>query len=102
VVLVDEGSESASEMMTAALQYAGRAQVVGVPSAGNTETVFPYDFDDGSRLWLAEEGFQLPDGTTLEGTGVIPEEQIDVDWSEYPESDDPHILKAIELIEDVQ
>ncbi|HEX8599981.1 MAG TPA: S41 family peptidase [Chloroflexia bacterium] len=102
VILVDEGSESASEMMTAALQYAGRAQVVGVPSAGNTETVYPYDFDDGSRLWLAEEGFQLPDGTTLEGTGVIPDEEIDVQWSEYPESEDPHILRAIELIKDFQ
>ncbi len=102
VVLVDEGSESASEMFTAALQYAGRARVVGVPSAGNTETIYPYDFDDGSRLWLAEEGFQRPDGSTLEGTGVIPDEQIDVDWSEYSEEDDPHILRAIELITGVQ
>jgi C-terminal peptidase prc len=102
VVLVDEGSESASEMMTGALQYRGRAKVVGVPSAGNTETVYPYDFDDGSRLWLAEEGFQLPDGSTLEGTGVIPDAQIDVDWTKYPESEDPHILRAIELIKDVQ
>jgi C-terminal peptidase prc len=102
VVLVDSGSESASEMMTGALQYAGRAKVVGVPSAGNTETVYPYDFDDGSRLWVAEEGFQLPDGSTLEGTGVIPDAQIDVEWSEYPETEDPHILKAIELIHGTQ
>jgi C-terminal peptidase prc len=102
VVLVDEGSESASEMMTGALQHRGRAKVVGVSSAGNTETVYPYDFDDGSRLWLAEEGFQLPDGSTLEGTGVIPDAEIDVDWTEYPESEDPHILKAIELIKDFQ
>lgn len=102
VVLVDEGSESASEMMTGALQYRGRAKVVGVPSAGNTETVYPYDFDDGSRLWLAEEGFQLPDGSTLEGTGVIPDAEIDVDWTEYSEAEDPHILRAIELIKDVQ
>jgi C-terminal peptidase prc len=102
VILVDGGSESASEMMTGALQYAGRAKVVGVPSAGNTETVYPYDFDDGSRLWLAEEGFQLPDGSTLEGTGVIPDAQIDVDWTQYSERDDPHILKAIELLKNFQ
>jgi C-terminal peptidase prc len=102
VVLVDDGSESASEMMTGALQSNGRALVVGVPSAGNTETIYPYDFDDGSRLWLAEEGFQLLDGSTMEGTGVIPDAQIDVDWTSYPESEDPHILKAIELLKDVQ
>ena len=99
VVLVDGGSESASEMISGALQYRGRAKVVGVPSAGNTETVYPYDYDDGSRLWLAEEGFQLPDGSTMEGTGVIPDEQIDVDWTLYSELEDPHILKAIELIQ---
>lgn len=102
VVLVDGGSESASEMMTGALQDRGRAKVVGVPSAGNTETVYPYDYNDGSRLWVAEEGFQLLDGTTMEGTGVIPDEQIEVDWTQYSEREDPHILRAIEVIRDAQ
>ncbi len=98
VILVDKGSESAAEMFTAAMRERGRAQVVGITSAGNTETVYPFDFSDGSRLWLAEEGFQLLDGTSLEGKGVVPDAEIKVDWTNYTEAHDPHILKAIELL----
>jgi len=42
-------------------------------SAGNTEIVMPFDFRDGSRLWLAVSSFRLRDGTNLEGRGVIPD-----------------------------
>ena len=34
----------------------------------------------------------------MEGTGVIPDFVIDEDWTSYSEKDDPHILKAIELL----
>lgn len=98
VVLVDKGTESFAEVLTAVLQAQGRARVVGVPSAGNTEEIFAFDLKDGSRLWLAEYGFRLPDGTNLEGRGVIPDAVVDVDWTNYDEQNDPQILKAIELI----
>jgi len=80
------------------IQYQGRAKVTGARSAGNTEIVYPHDFKDGSRLWLAQEGFKLPDGTTLEGRGVIPDAELDLNWADYAEKDDPQILKAIELL----
>ncbi|MEO8288360.1 MAG: S41 family peptidase [Chloroflexota bacterium] len=98
VVLVDKGSESYAEVLAGALQAKGRVKVVGVPSAGNTETIYRYDFDDQSRLWVAQESFKLPDGTNLEGRGVIPDVTIDKDWTEYSEKDDPHILAAIQLL----
>jgi C-terminal peptidase prc len=99
VVLVDDNTQSYAEVLSGALQASGRAKVVGVQSAGNTETVYPYDFDDGSRLWVAQEGFRLPDGTNLEGRGVVPDFVLDAMWTDYAESNDPHIVKAIELIE---
>src|SRR5207247_1798615 len=67
VVLVDKGTESFAEVLAAVLQAQRRARVVGVPSAGNTEEIYPFNFEDGSRLWLAEYGFQLPGGVSLEG-----------------------------------
>ena len=97
-VLVDENSQSYAEVLAAALQASGRAQVVGIRTAGNTETVYPYDFSDGSRLWVAQEGFQLPNGDNLEGRGVIPDAVLEVKWTDFTEADDPHILKAMELI----
>lgn len=98
VILVDSGTESYAEVLAAGIQEMGRAQVVGVQSAGNTETIFQYNFDDGSRLWCAEEGYELPGGTNMEGIGVQPDYVIDDDWTAYSEESDPHILKAIELI----
>lgn len=98
VVLVDRDTESYAEVFAAALQSTGRADVVGVNTAGNTETIFAYDLSDGSRLWVAQEGFKLPDGANLEGRGVLPDRSISVDWARFSERRDPHINKAIELI----
>jgi carboxyl-terminal processing protease len=98
VVLVDRDTESYAEVFAAALQASGRADVVGVNTAGNTETIFAYDLSDGSRLWVAQEGFKLPDGANLEGRGVLPDRSISVDWARFSERRDPHINKAIELI----
>ena len=98
VFLVDEGTQSYAEVLPAALQAAGRAKIVGERTVGNTETIFAYDFEDGSRLWLAGEGFRLPSGVNLEGHGVIPDVEIDVDWRSFAEAEDPHIEKALELL----
>jgi C-terminal peptidase prc len=97
-LLVDKGTVSNAEILAAALQARGRAKVVGATTAGNTETIFAYDLDDRSRLWVARQGFKLPDGTSLEGRGVIPDVVIDIDWTNYTERDDPHILKAVEVL----
>lgn len=99
VILVDKGTVSAAEMFAGAMKGRGRAQIVGITSAGNTETIYPYNLPDGSRLWLAEEGFHMLDGSSLEGKGLVPDFEINVDWNSYSERNDPHILKAIELLQ---
>lgn len=98
IVLVDRETESYAEVFAAVLQAQNRAAIVGVNTAGNTETIFAYDFDDGSRLWVAQESFKLPDGSSLEGRGVAPDRTISVDWTQFSEQRDPQIIKAVELI----
>jgi C-terminal processing protease CtpA/Prc len=97
-VLIDWGTESYAEVLAAVLQSRRRALVVGRNSAGNTETIYRYDFADGSRLWVAQQGFKLPDGTGLEGRGVVPDVHVSEDWTAFPESDDPDIQRAIEAL----
>lgn len=99
VVLEDKGSVSAAEMFTGAMKGRGRAKIVGITSAGNTETIFPYNMPDGSRLWVAEEGFYMLDGSSIEGKGVVPDTEINVDWNSYSERNDPHILKAVAILQ---
>jgi len=98
VVLIDDNTASYAEVMAAVLQAEAGAIVVGTRSAGNTETIYAHMLRDGSRLWLAQEGFRLRSGANLEGTGVTPDVLLDVDWTRYSEDDDPQLLEALRLL----
>jgi C-terminal peptidase prc len=95
VVLIDQGTSSYAEVLAAVLQVEAEAYVIGMPSAGNTETIYAYELPDGARLWVAQEGFRLRNGMNLEGEGVQPDHIIAVDWTRYSEEQDPYILAAL-------
>jgi carboxyl-terminal processing protease len=98
VVLVDNQTASYAEVLAAVLQQEKGALIVGTRTAGNTETTYAYTLTDGSRLWLAQEGFRLQNGTNLEGVGVEPDSTVDIDWTHYSEDDDPQLLEALRLL----
>lgn len=99
VVLIDHDTASYAEVLAAVLQREANAQVIGAASSGNTETIYAHTLFDGSRLWLAQEGFRLQSGDDLEGRGVQPDVVVDVDWKRYSEEDDPQLQEALRLIE---
>lgn len=80
-VLTDGASHSASEYFAIAMKLSGRATLVGMPTAGNTEGISSFNLADGSIIRLAVMTLQLPDGTTLEGSGVQPDVRVPLgDW----------------------
>jgi C-terminal peptidase prc len=95
-VLVSEETASAAEMFAAGMRVLGRASIIGVPSAGNTENLYSYSFDDGSRLLMAQVAYRLPDGSLIEGQGVIPDRELASEWWRYNIEDDPQVIAAIE------
>ena len=98
VVLIGEETASAAEMFAAGMRLLRQATIVGVPSAGNTENLYGYDFSDGSRLLLAEVAYQLPDGTLIEGVGVAPDVLLAAEWWRFPPAADPQLQAAIQLL----
>jgi C-terminal peptidase prc len=98
VVLAGPETVSAAEMFAAGMQVLGRAVIVGEPTAGNTENLYSYTFDDRSRLMLAEVAYQLPDGTLIEGRGVLPDVALSAEWWRYSVENDPQIRAAVERI----
>nr|WP_238530447.1 S41 family peptidase [Oscillochloris trichoides] len=98
VVLIDQGTASYAELLAAILQSEANATVIGAPSAGNTETIYSYDLTGGARLWVAQEGFRLRDGSNLEGVGVQPDLLLSQDWIYYSEADDPWIREGLRSI----
>jgi C-terminal processing protease CtpA/Prc len=93
VVFVDADTHSAAELVAGVLQQKRNATIIGQTSAGNTEIVLPYDFEDGSRLWLAIGGFRLDDGSEIEGRGIAPDIAIHKTAGE-----DVYIAAALEAL----
>jgi C-terminal peptidase prc len=99
VVLIGPDTASAAEMFASGMQVLGRARIVGVASAGNTENLYSYGFDDGSRLLIATVAYTRPDGSLIEGVGVIPDRVVDIEWWRYPPDLDPQVAAAVGEIE---
>jgi len=98
VILVGTETASFAEIFSGALQEAGRARIVGRTTTGNVETVYGYDFEDGSRAWIAQETFRPPSGTDWEETGIIPDVEIELDWDEFTLEEDPQLEAALALL----
>jgi C-terminal peptidase prc len=95
VVLTSKETVSAAEMFAAGMRVRGRARMIGTTTAGNTENLLLHEFPDGSRLWLAELAYHLPDGSLLEGAGVRPDRTVEADWWRFDPTDDPQVQAAL-------
>jgi carboxyl-terminal processing protease len=95
VVLTSPSTASFAEVFSGALQAKGRATLIGRPSAGNIETLNLHEFEDGSRMWLAEEGFRLMNGEQWEGIGLTPDVRVETPWEDHAADDDPLIAAAV-------
>jgi carboxyl-terminal processing protease len=72
VVLVDHGTASAAEILTAALQDRGRAQVVGVETYGKGVFQVTTRLVNGGALDLTVGKYFSPSGHNLGGGGARP------------------------------
>jgi carboxyl-terminal processing protease len=72
-VLTDGSSHSAAEYFAVAMQESGRATIVGMPTAGNTEGITGFSLPGGLLIRLAISTLELPDGSSIEGSGVQPD-----------------------------
>jgi len=98
IILLGPYTESFAEVLGGTLHAVGRAQLIGSATAGNVETLYPYNLADGSRLWLAEETFIPLSGTRWEGVGVQPDTIIETAWEEFTENDDPYVTAALQAL----
>lgn len=95
VVLLNENSASASELLTGALQDYGLATVMGTQSFGKGIVQGVYGLGDGTGLKLTTSNYFTPNGNNIHGIGITPDIAVEADSeSEY----DVQLQEAIEYL----
>ncbi len=98
VVLVNGGSASASEIVAGALQYHGKATIVGEQTFGKGSVQDYMEFEDGSALKLTIALWLTPGGQSIEQEGITPDETVELTAEDFDNDLDPQYDRALEII----
>jgi carboxyl-terminal processing protease len=76
VVLINQGTASASEIVAGAIQDAGRATLLGETTFGTGTVLNEFELSDGSALLLATEEWLTPKGRVIWHQGITPDIKV--------------------------
>ncbi|MFA4930490.1 MAG: S41 family peptidase [Patescibacteria group bacterium] len=98
VVLVNNGSASASEILAGALQDYQRATIIGETTFGKGSVQDYEQFNDGSSLKLTVAKWLTPLGHSIDDTGIVPDIEVPLTQNDYNHDLDPQLDRALELL----
>jgi len=99
IVLVNERTASAAEVLAAALLEHQRARLIGAPTYGKGSVQTVIELEDHSALKLTIARYYTPSGRSLEGQGLVPDVNVPTPVEPTAKtSDDPAVRRAIEAI----
>jgi|DewCreStandDraft_5_1066085.scaffolds.fasta_scaffold02002_13 carboxyl-terminal processing protease len=94
VVLVDEGTASAAELLGAALRDHGRATLVGLRTAGAVLVSVTFPLPEGAGLSVAIARMLTPRGEELEGRGLSPDLVVDLTAADLDSGVDSQLARG--------
>ena len=98
VVLVNQGSASASEIVSGALKDYGKATIVGMKTFGKGSVQTLDELNDGSSVKITVAKWLTPKGNNINEQGITPDVEVDLTSEDYDKGRDPQLDKAVELL----
>ena len=98
VILIDQGSASASEIFAGALREHGKATLIGNTSfgKGSVQQVFPVTDDTSLKITIAR--WLTPDGISISDGGITPDIEVEFTAEDREAGEDPQLDRAIEFL----
>ncbi|MEW5907671.1 MAG: S41 family peptidase [Patescibacteria group bacterium] len=98
VILINNGSASASEILAGALQEYKTARLVGVKTfgKGSVQELIPVTKDTSLKLTIAQ--WLTPDGKSISKGGLEPNIKVEMTEKDKESNRDPQMDKAIEIL----
>ncbi len=102
VVLINEGSASASEIVAGALKDHEMATAIGKTSFGKGSVQDLEQFDDGSTLKVTIARWYTPDGVNIDETGIEPDVEVEFTEEDFENDTDSQLDEAIKQLQKAQ
>ena len=94
VVLINEGSASAAEVVAGALQDHGRATLVGTTSYGKGSVQSVLELEGKRAIKLTTAHYYTPSGRSIQASGIDPDITVPVSDTDSPDAYDAMLLTA--------
>jgi carboxyl-terminal processing protease len=98
VILVNEGSASASEILAGALKEQGKAKLVGTKTFGKGSVQEVLRLDGGASLKVTIARWLTPLGNSISENGLTPDYKVDITDKDVTAGRDPQLEKALEVV----
>ena len=103
IILTNENTASASEILAGALKDLGKAKIVGTKTYGKGVIQEILTLKDGSGIKITTEEYQTPNHNKINKVGIEPDEMVELPETvtnilNVPENQDTQLQKAIELL----
>ncbi len=99
VLLLDQGSASASEILAGALKFnRPDIKIVGAKSFGKGTVQDLEDLSDGSQLKVTIAHWIMPNGVSIEKNGIAPDYEVQISEDDLKNKNDAQMNKALEVL----
>jgi len=98
VVLVNEGSASAAEILAGAIRDIRGSKLIGAKTFGKGSVQEVVDLKDGAKIKVTIAHWFTPNGTKIDKTGLQPDIEVKMTEKDIEQKKDPQLEKALQVI----